>query len=70
MKTVHEAKELRCPYAGLVALIVKNAADVESNYCCNNEWCMMWRWKRNFLFLKSNKGYCGLAGKPDFVRGF
>ena len=48
----------------------KHAAD--EDICCRGTDCMAWRWSFTVLikgtemeFKKTNKGYCGLAGKPE-----
>ena len=66
MKTPDEARKCVCPHRVTAAtkLYIERGINPWEYMECQADKCMMWRWGRKFLFFKSGKGYCGLAGKP------
>ena len=57
--TEDQAKKRQCPLLTLIA-----PKSITSG-CCIGSRCMMWREERNIDTRgKSERGYCGLAGKP------
>lgn len=60
-----------CPIraAGLVAGAVIVNRQIDASVCQGPD-CMMWRWQAPELKSGTPEyGYCGLAGRPDFLDG-